>query len=384
MEELSNADRTTFPKLSSLSLSLADITCTTKMIDMIDERVQVILSSGDAFRLEPGDYDKKITTENSPDGTCLSECLWELALKLRNSEKDADMAVKYGIMPLLLTVLKNCLKDPLKWEFNEQKISECSLSILLELCRYRPSCIVLAKDDLLLHEVFLYAAPDTETIRNRFRQGPYTLNFYQKQAALDVLGRLIGGLSQPEDVSLLKDVSAMVASRILNEKAVREYELVTAFVHKLLAEQWNPKWFDFDRTLKQLRRVTDSGMSGTPIGGKGFTTHYSMERDIQKTMMEPIGKMLKGLKSEEHHGLLSPSAIDALKAINTSTFSSSDKNSFTTMLGARFCGVCRVTADHMKCCSRCKIVFYCCRDHQVADWTTHKNICVPMRAKQGF
>ena len=40
------------------------------------------------------------------------------------------------------------------------------------------------------------------------------------------------------------------------------------------------------------------------------------------------------------------------------------------------CNICGKTEPTKKC-GRCKVVAYCGKDHQVADWTAHKKVCVP-------
>lgn len=32
-------------------------------------------------------------------------------------------------------------------------------------------------------------------------------------------------------------------------------------------------------------------------------------------------------------------------------------------------------------CSACKLVTYCCKDHQKKHWKTHKNLCRPYEVK---
>ena len=43
-------------------------------------------------------------------------------------------------------------------------------------------------------------------------------------------------------------------------------------------------------------------------------------------------------------------------------------------IGAQECKVCRTT-DHLSQCSRCHLVTYCCREHQIQDWKNHKEFC---------
>lgn len=38
------------------------------------------------------------------------------------------------------------------------------------------------------------------------------------------------------------------------------------------------------------------------------------------------------------------------------------------------CAVCAST-EALKCCGRCRTVFYCCVEHQKADWKAHKAFC---------
>jgi len=39
----------------------------------------------------------------------------------------------------------------------------------------------------------------------------------------------------------------------------------------------------------------------------------------------------------------------------------------------KICGVCSQPAKQL--CSKCNKIYYCCREHQVADWKEHKKIC---------
>ncbi|CAB9531678.1 expressed unknown protein [Seminavis robusta] len=39
------------------------------------------------------------------------------------------------------------------------------------------------------------------------------------------------------------------------------------------------------------------------------------------------------------------------------------------------CGVCGLQAELR--CSRCKLIHYCCKEHQKVDWRVHKKNCPP-------
>lgn len=39
------------------------------------------------------------------------------------------------------------------------------------------------------------------------------------------------------------------------------------------------------------------------------------------------------------------------------------------------CHVCKWPSPNLKKCSRCKVLYYCSRDHQLQDWPSHKSIC---------
>ena len=43
---------------------------------------------------------------------------------------------------------------------------------------------------------------------------------------------------------------------------------------------------------------------------------------------------------------------------------------------SQICGVCSVPAKNK--CAKCEKIYYCCRDHQVADWKRHKIDCSPV------
>ena len=45
------------------------------------------------------------------------------------------------------------------------------------------------------------------------------------------------------------------------------------------------------------------------------------------------------------------------------------------------CVVCDKGGDRIKKCAKCVSVSYCGRECQVADWTRHKRLCVPVMVK---
>ena len=45
-----------------------------------------------------------------------------------------------------------------------------------------------------------------------------------------------------------------------------------------------------------------------------------------------------------------------------------------SMVKAKHCFVCR-SKDNLSLCARCRVVYYCCREHQTDDWKKHKAIC---------
>lgn len=42
----------------------------------------------------------------------------------------------------------------------------------------------------------------------------------------------------------------------------------------------------------------------------------------------------------------------------------------------RICKRCGITDVHLKCCSKCKIVYYCSQECQKQHWPSHKRECV--------
>lgn len=41
------------------------------------------------------------------------------------------------------------------------------------------------------------------------------------------------------------------------------------------------------------------------------------------------------------------------------------------------CGVCKIPCERK--CSSCKLIYYCCEEHQKSDWTVHKAVCRPFK-----
>ncbi|XP_066935236.1 dnaJ homolog subfamily C member 7-like [Clytia hemisphaerica] len=44
------------------------------------------------------------------------------------------------------------------------------------------------------------------------------------------------------------------------------------------------------------------------------------------------------------------------------------------LVKAKHCFVCR-SKDNLSVCARCRVVYYCCREHQADDWKKHKMMC---------
>lgn len=47
------------------------------------------------------------------------------------------------------------------------------------------------------------------------------------------------------------------------------------------------------------------------------------------------------------------------------------------------CAICGVL-ENLKCCGKCRSVWYCNREHQTSDWKNHKKICKILQEKQTF
>jgi hypothetical protein len=43
-------------------------------------------------------------------------------------------------------------------------------------------------------------------------------------------------------------------------------------------------------------------------------------------------------------------------------------------LEEEYCAVCKSSTD-LKKCANCKQISYCCKDHQVSHWSSHKKEC---------
>lgn len=48
--------------------------------------------------------------------------------------------------------------------------------------------------------------------------------------------------------------------------------------------------------------------------------------------------------------------------------------------GEKYCNVCKqMDSDKLSRCSGCKIVYYCCKEHQTSDWKNHKKVCKKLK-----
>ncbi|KAJ1425474.1 hypothetical protein B484DRAFT_451065, partial [Ochromonadaceae sp. CCMP2298] len=251
--------------------------------------------------------------------TPMCECLWELAVLMRIDQEEATAAVDCDIIPALHKIVSN------PTHFFPDGGVECALSVLLELCRYRPCCCILAAREELLRHVCVLLVPAS-------RGGPEELpssvdlqrleNFQMVQAGLDMLGRLLGGLG--EDTALLQSVARILQALVLTDYGLQLYQKL----HLVESLRNNNKWCNYDTTIKALQTATQAALQGEPIGPTGWTSHYSME----KYYMPEIG-----------------------------TTQERKENAVPVKRG---CSFCQEEGLSLLRCGACKQVFYCTKEHQ--------------------
>ena len=73
------------------------------------------------------------------------------------------------------------------------------------------------------------------------------------------------------------------------------------------------------------------------------------------------------------------STATATVATSSSSSSSSLSSVSSAAASPKVCAVC-ASSTGLKCCGRCRDVWYCGRDHQLAHHPTHKSTCTPPRS----
>mmetsp|Transcript_18586 Transcript_18586/g.41530 ORF Transcript_18586/g.41530 Transcript_18586/m.41530 type:complete len:192 (+) Transcript_18586:664-1239(+) len=189
----------------------------------------------------------------------------------------------------------------------------------------------------------------------------YLFDSQMRQAGLDLLGRLLGGLG--EDTALLQSVACIVRDHVLSEYGMTHLLLVDKCCADMrqhnayksvtgVDSHMGRKWFNLEDTANALQTATAAALEGEPIGPTGWTSHYSMERDT----MDGVNI---GTKEERKE-----------RAVGREV--------------EQKCRFCQVEGAGLQMCGACMQVYYCTKEHQKLDWKRHKKDCVPMRAKKGF
>eukprot|EP00601_Ochromonadales_sp_CCMP2298_P004740 CAMPEP_0173168568 /NCGR_PEP_ID=MMETSP1141-20130122/223_1 /TAXON_ID=483371 /ORGANISM="non described non described, Strain CCMP2298" /LENGTH=345 /DNA_ID=CAMNT_0014090303 /DNA_START=128 /DNA_END=1162 /DNA_ORIENTATION=- len=304
-------------KTGVIMMSLKDIYPAFHIVRMIEHRL--------AARLYPTKY--KLDAEDLE--TCLCECLWELALLIRTDQEEAMMAIDCDIIPAIDKIISHPTLFPITERFASEK--ECALSVLLELCRYRPCCCILASNEQphLLRHICEQVLPPLGPATEQWMRD--SMEFYSQhsqvlQAGLDMLGRLLGGLG--EETALLKDVAHIVHSLVLSDSRLKGVRMLDRIVD--MHTGLHNKWCNFEITVGGLQTATQAALEGESIGPKGWTSHYSMERDCmdsfleKKEVQEKRQKYLEGMGSVE-----------------------------------QMCSFCQEEGVGLKVCGACKQAYYC-------------------------
>ena len=102
-----------------------------------------------------------------------------------------------------------------------------------------------------------------------------------------------------------------------------------------------------------------------------------------------VQQLADALRRLEHSGVLQPRAVEegiAELAPKKQAFLAAVQKSLTAP-GLRTCalpgcGAREAHPAHFKSCAACRTVVYCCREHQVAGWPSHKKACKAARKAQ--
>ena len=86
-----------------------------------------------------------------------------------------------------------------------------------------------------------------------------------------------------------------------------------------------------------------------------------------------------------HVGLLSTrEQTEAVVAETNDLTSQVEEICHGSFLGCIECGAGAMAVRPLAVCACCKLVHYCCREHQVAGWSTHKAACRQKGAERAF
>lgn len=106
-----------------------------------------------------------------------------------------------------------------------------------------------------------------------------------------------------------------------------------------------------------------------------------LDSRLTQTLMDAWQRLQQSGVLEER-GLLDENLVSALSAEHNNRFDVI--KSAVLAAGLRSCGLASFSAReahpaHFKSCAACRTAVYCCREHQVADWSAHKAACKAAR-----
>ena len=140
----------------------------------------------------------------------------------------------------------------------------------------------------------------------------------------------------------------------------------------------------FDLIVLALDTMTlKRPLEGMPLVGElGLATTLS-SFEVTLPASERIKKAWDSVKRsgvvqerrlQKHSSIFNGDLAEELKCMLKASHTRVNESGLRTCALER-CNACEAHTGHFKCCAACKLVAYCCRDHQVEAWPDHKAAC---------